>query len=304
MSVAKELSLIVNGKAAGNPDLRLAVEQCRSEGAEISVHVTWEAGDAARFAQELGEQKVSRLIAVGGDGTVSEVVQGLMELKDASATSVGVVPFGTANDFANGCGIPIGDPMAALQLALSATPVAIDIACCNDRCFLNVASGGFGAEVTTNTPDGLKKALGGAAYSIVGLISAIAASPDHARIVDPDGAIQQDNLLVVAVGNGRLAGGGFQVAPNAFLNDGMLDVLGIEDVDVTRLGQIFSEMKEMNAETNEFVHSVQLPAVRIESNSLMQMNLDGEPIRAESFEFRIIPKALKFLLPKDAPIQR
>ena len=146
--VSPPMRLIVNGKAASSPELRTAVNQLREKGHCLEVRVTWEGGDAARLAQEAQRDNVEVVIAAGGDGTINEVVTGLMQSADEPNVAVGVVPFGTANDFAHGCGIPIGDPLAALELILSTKPTPIDVACCNDRYFLNVASGGFGAEVT------------------------------------------------------------------------------------------------------------------------------------------------------------
>ena len=107
--------LIVNGKAAGSPELRAAVSHMRGQGTEIEVRVTWESGDAARYAQQASKDQVDIIVAAGGDGTINEVVDGLMRMSGEPSVAVGVIPFGTANDFANGCGIPLGDPLAALQ---------------------------------------------------------------------------------------------------------------------------------------------------------------------------------------------
>jgi lipid kinase YegS len=296
------MRLIVNGKAAGNLELRAAVTQLRNQGHTLEVRVTWEVGDAARLAQEALQDNVDVVIAVGGDGTINEVVTGLLQSSNKASVAIGVVPFGTANDFANGCGIPIGDPLAALQLIASTDPVPIDVACCNDRYFVNVASGGFGAEVTANTPPEMKRALGGAAYSLMALATAMKMSPYHARVTTPDGEDHQGQLFVVAVGNGRQAGGGFQVAPDAVLDDGLLDVMGIVDVEVTQLGTVFAELANMTAPGNKYVKYAKLSAFRIESDEPLQMNLDGEPMRDTTFEFRVIPRALRFILPPEAPL--
>ena len=296
------MRLIVNGKAAGSPELRAAVAEVRNLGHEIDVRVTWEGGDAARLAQEALRDEVDVVVAAGGDGTINEVVTGVMQTSEQPPVAIGVVPFGTANDFANGCGIPIGDPLAALKLIASAESVPIDIACCNDRYFVNVASGGFGAEVTATTPPELKRALGGAAYSLMGLVTAMKMEPYHARVTIPNGEVVEAELFVVAVGNGRQAGGGYRVAPDALLNDGLLDVMGIVDLDVKQLGAVFSELNDMTAPQNRYVKYARLAAFRIDSDQPLQMNLDGESLRDTSFDFRILPRALDFILPKGAPL--
>src|SRR5438876_12156159 len=102
--MSKRVQLILNGKAAGNDALQTAIARQREIGHRIEVRVTSEKGDARRFVSEAGE--VDLLIAAGGDGTLNEVVHGLMDLSVVARPILGVVPLGTANDFATGCGIP------------------------------------------------------------------------------------------------------------------------------------------------------------------------------------------------------
>src|SRR6266699_6097376 len=120
---SRKVQLILNGKAAGNDALQTAVARQRAAGHSIEVRVTSEKEDARRFVAETGE--VDLLIAAGGDGTLNEVVHGLMELPMAARPALGVVPLGTANDFATGCGIP-RDPEQALALCIEGKEVLID----------------------------------------------------------------------------------------------------------------------------------------------------------------------------------
>ena len=149
MSPSKlSLRLIVNGKAAADPTLRAAVSELRESGQAAEVRATWEGGDAGRFASEAVNDGVDVIIAAGGDGTVNEVAAGMLSVQVPSPSALAVVPYGTANDFATGIGIPKGDPLAALQLAATGDATPIDIGRVNGRIFVNVTSGGFGAEVT------------------------------------------------------------------------------------------------------------------------------------------------------------
>src|SRR5438128_10286644 len=141
---SRQVQLILNGKVAGNDALRAAVVGQREAGHRSEVRVTWEKGDARRFASEAGE--VDLLIAAGGDGTLNEVVHGLMDLSIVARPVLGVVPLGTANDFATGCGIP-HDPEQALALCMEGKEVAVDVGKANEHWFLNAASIGFGAEI-------------------------------------------------------------------------------------------------------------------------------------------------------------
>ncbi|MEX2112829.1 MAG: YegS/Rv2252/BmrU family lipid kinase, partial [Pirellulales bacterium] len=215
----RSLCLVVNGKAAGDAALRVGVHHLREQGHTLDVRVTWEKGDAARWAAEAARQGIDVVAAAGGDGTLSEVVHGIVSLEKPAETAVAVVPYGTANDFATGCGIAKGNPLAALLLAAHGAIQRIDVGKVNDHHFINVASGGFGAQVTAETPAPLKKALGGAAYSLMGLITAAKMTPYEGQLITPDGA-ERHSMLLMAVGNGRLAGGGYAVTPRAILNDG------------------------------------------------------------------------------------
>ena len=94
--------------------------QIRDEGYPLEVRVTWEFGDAARYAAEAMADGIEVVIAGGGDGTVNEVVNGIISTNPSPEIGVAVIPYGTANDFATSCGIPVGDPLAALQLAAEA----------------------------------------------------------------------------------------------------------------------------------------------------------------------------------------
>jgi len=129
--------LILNGKSAANPQVRDAVQKLREQGRPLEVRVTWEDGDALRFTREACADGIERVVAGGGDGTVNEVVNGLMTCDENSRTALGILPLGTANDFATGCEIP-GTPYEALELATGEAPVPVDVARVNDKFFISV----------------------------------------------------------------------------------------------------------------------------------------------------------------------
>src|SRR5438093_8685965 len=196
---SRKVQLILNGKVAGNDALRTAVVRQRVVGHGIEVRVTSEKGDARRFVSEAGE--VDLLIAAGGDGTLNEVVHGLMGLPRKARPVFGVVPLGTANNFATGCGIP-RDPETALALCLQGKAVPIDVGKANEHWFLNVASAGFGAEVTATTSPELKRLLGPAAYTVMGTILAMNLHHYHGTLILPGREISGGGPVAI-VGNGR-----------------------------------------------------------------------------------------------------
>lgn len=296
----RSLRVVLNGKSAALPEVREAIFACRKAGHDVEVRVTWEGGQAAEFAEEAARQGRDIVIAAGGDGTVSDVAAGVLAAGSDVPTAIGIIPLGTANDFATACGIP-REPSAALELAVRQAPRPIDVGTVNDRPFINVASAGIGAQITAETPAGVKRVLGGAAYSLVGIFKAFTMTPHEGRLITPEGTYS-GKMMLMAIGNSRLAGGGFRVAPRALLDDGLLDLVIVPDVTIPETGSIVSEMIRLETEEPQQVVYRQLPSFTIESNHEIPMNLDGEPIHANRFEVGILPRRLKFLLPPEAPL--
>lgn len=152
----RKAMLILHGKQAMNEDLRSAVHDLRGTGWALDVRVTWEAGDAQRLVGEALSAGYSHIVAGGGDGTLRDVAEA-MGLAGADA-SLALLPLGTANDFARAAGIPL-EPAAALAL-LSTPAQAVDLGQAGDQLFLNMATGGFGSQVTASTSEDLKKCWG------------------------------------------------------------------------------------------------------------------------------------------------
>ena len=294
---SKRVHLILNGKVAGNDDLRAAVAWQRALRHRIDVRVTWERGDARRFVSEAGQ--VDLLIAAGGDGTLNEVVHGLMDLSKAERPTLGIVPVGTANDFANGCGIP-RDPQQALSLCMKGEAVPIDVGKANDHWFINAASSGFGAKVTATTSPELKRLLGPAAYTLMGAILAINLHHYQGRLILPNREITGSGPVAI-VGNGSQAGGGIQVAPRAYIDDGLLDVLVVRQVPPTALIAAARELQQLPPD-GEYISYLQTPWLEVHPEEEIPVNLDGEPLRFSTVRYEAVPKAIQLILPPNCQL--
>ncbi len=158
--------LILHGKQALNEDVRDAVADKRNQGWELDVRVTWEGGDAQRLVSEALAAGHRHIVAGGGDGTLRDIAEAL-----ALASQ-------------------------ALRL-MDVEPSAVDLGEVGGKLFLNMATGGFGSQVTANTSEDLKKVLGGAAYLFTGLT----------RFSELHAAHGRGDLLALGIGNGRQAGG-------------------------------------------------------------------------------------------------
>jgi lipid kinase YegS len=300
---SSDVCLILHGKAAGREDVRVAVGAIREQGSSIDVRVTWESGDAYRFARDAADAGCLVVIAGGGDGTVNEVVRGVADAASTSSKlpSLAVLPLGTANDLAHACNIPL-EPLAALQLAVTAPAVAVDIGKANQRSFLNVATGGFGTQVTVATPNRLKAILGSAAYLVTGLRHFTSIKPAHARVWGPD--FEWDGaFLVLAVGNGGQAGGGHQLCPKAMINDGMLDVSLLPRSPNEEIADVLDALLHEGLDAvRRTIVSARVPWLQIESAEVIQINLDGEPIAETHFRFDSVPGHITMKLPLDCPL--
>jgi lipid kinase YegS len=294
---------VLHGKAAMRDDVREAVRAAREGGFPVDVRVTWEGDDASRFAREAAQAGYEIVVAGGGDGTVNAVVAGLMGVAGESRASpiLAILPLGTANDLARACGIPL-DPLAAMRLAVSGPTSVVDVGQANGKRFVNVATGGFGTQVTVATPAELKRILGGAAYLLTGLTHFSSIRPEHGRVSGP-GLAWEGAFLVLAVGNGRQAGGGHPLCPEAMLDDGLLDVRLLPQLPKEELPEALRILlRDGIGGVRRTLVGARVPWLEIETGESLQINLDGEPLTGTRFRFELLPRRLPMKLPAGCPL--
>ena len=178
-------------------------------------------GDAARTARELAPQ-FDRVICAGGDGTLSEVAAGLMDLE--SPPPLGYIPFGSTNDCATTMKLPRKPREAALIAAGTGVPTPIDIGLLNDTPFVYVAAFGAFTKVAYDTPQELKNTFGHLAYIFAGIASLPTIAPYH-MAVEYDGQVLEDDFYFGMVSNSQSIGG---IKPpkveQVVLDDGLFEV--------------------------------------------------------------------------------
>ena len=288
--------LILHGKQALNAEVRTAVEARRAQGWQLDVRVTWEAGDAQRLVNEALAAGYPTLIAGGGDGTLRDVAEAMALAK--TQASLALLPLGTANDFARAAGVAL-EPQAALAL-LDEPAQPIDLGEVDGQVFLNMATGGFGSNVTANTSEELKRVLGGAAYFLTGLTRFAEVRSSFGRFAGPDFQWEGE-FLALGIGNGRQAGGGHLLCPQAQVNDGLLDVCIVPaatDV-VGTLGTLLSG--GING-LQSIAVSARVPWLEVEAPEGLDLNLDGEPMESRQLRFVALPAALRVHLPAQSPL--
>jgi diacylglycerol kinase (ATP) len=238
---------------------------------------------------------VDRLIVGGGDGTLGTVAARLT----LSPVLLGVIPLGTANDFARTLGIP-GDLARAAEIAAGANVRPIDMACANNTYFLNVASVGLSVATAALMSHRLKRWLGPAAYAVAGAL-AFARHPTFTTRLDSPGGSSELVVHQLVVGNGRFYGGGVLVSRESTLDDGTLAVytLGargrwglLRTIALLRLRFPLNRPGDIFLQTPE-VYATTWPAG-------LPVNLDGEIRTRTPVRFSVVPGALQVLAPVES----
>jgi len=282
--------LILHRKSANEPYVKEAVKAVKKAGIKLRVLVPFNKAEKPRVVSEALERGATRIIAGGGDGTINAVANALIgKGTEKPEATLGVFPLGTANDFARGLGLPTNDLSGCLRMACTCEGRYIDVGVMNKRFFINVASLGFGAEITASTPIELKKKFGGGAYTLMGMVKAMNLTPYTGRLLIPGHDPVAGNILFGAVGNNHFAGGGFDIAPQARLDDGLLDLTAIMHGTGFSLPKLARELETPTNPDNQFVYYRQLPEFTIEADQPLHCNLDGEPVSKQRLEFNTLP---------------
>lgn len=293
--------LIVNTGDSGELEqLRAEVVRLRREGHAVTARVTFEGGDARRFAAEAAAAGFDLVIAAGGDGTVNEAANGLHAHR-ASGTAraprvprLGIIPLGTGNDLAAALEIPGGVP-EAVRTAVQGRPVEVDVGMVGDRCFLNVSTGGFGAEATEEAPAEVKRVLGPLAYLVTGARKFASLEVSSARFTGEE-TLYEGPFLLFAVGNSRRTGGGNWLTPRADLSDGLLDLCVVKELSRVEFLRLLPELRTGRHLDHPAVLYRQVPRVTVESEDELSVNADGEPLSGRRFEYRVSPYRLELMV--------
>lgn len=251
-----------------------------------TVHWTTSPGDGVRAARE---STATRLIAVGGDGTLGEVVNGARERE------IGLIPCGTGNDFARHVGIPL-DPEQALSMALQTPTKSTDVISLGDRLCLNVVACGFDAEVGEKVNRGYRWAKGTLAY-VTALVQSLGSYRPTALTLTVDGEVHHLKAAICAIGNGSQYGGGMRIAPNALVDDGLLDVVVIGELGRLDLIRQFPTLFKGTHVQHPEVKVFRGRSAHVEAERPLPVLSDGDLFGRTPFAAEILPGALAFVRP-------
>jgi len=275
------VKLIVNpyadlGRAwRATADLRPVVDEIGGADWSGTVYPT----HAIEIARDAAEEGYETVIAVGGDGTVHEVVNGLMQAQTSKRPRLGIVPMGSGNDFAYSLGIP-RDPAEALRRIKIASPHPIDVAHLQDNhgrteYWNNTLGIGFDTTVTLRS----RKVpfLTGFPVYFIAVVQTILLNHDALHMqITTDRETWEDDLLALVLCNGSREGGGFRVSPNSSPNDGTLDYMSVRKISRPRMFRILPElMKGTHARFPE-VRMGSFTHFNVQSKQPMIIHVDGE----------------------------
>lgn len=279
--------------------LRAAVEAVRSAGHRVGVRLTFEGGDARRFARSAARAGWDVVVAAGGDGTVNEVVNGLARVP--GRTLMAVVPMGTANDFASALGVP-EDLEAALRLAAEGPARAVDVARVNRRCFINVSTGGFGADTSQEASRALKKHLGGFAYVLSGVENMMKFEVHSARFSVGGEVVHDGEYIFFAVGNARQTGGGTPLTPLAEVGDGRLDIMLVHGMSRLQFMALLPDLRAGTHLDSPHVSYFRADRFDVEDAGDIVVNADGEHVAGESYHYDVLARPLHVVTGATDPI--
>jgi YegS/Rv2252/BmrU family lipid kinase len=260
----------------------------------FDVELTRGPRDAERIAREGVRAGVERVIVAGGDGTVNEVVTGLLSAELGARADFGVLPLGTGGDFARSLGIPRHLDDALSLLAAGASRRIEDAASRKAIAyFVNVASLGIGGLVD-QLVNRTTKRLGGTASFLIGTMKALARYRNAHVTLRVDGEVVHDAPLVLAAAaNGRYFGGGMHIAPEARFDDGLLDIVLVPDVPkrtlLAKLPLLYAG-KHLHDPVGRFLRGRVIVAEAAPGTVLL--DIDGEALGSLPARIEVMPGAL------------
>jgi YegS/Rv2252/BmrU family lipid kinase len=270
----------------------------RENGLSFDFQYTEGVGHASELARLAASDGYRFLVAVGGDGTINEVANGLLNSPDADATTLGVVSTGTGNDFIRSMGIP-RDYIKACKCVMGNHRSLIDVGLVEfkqngktaRRYFINGAGVGFDAEVT-ETSHRMPRLVNNTVPFVLSLLKTLPTYRNKDVQMSIDGRQEKRRVLSVIVSNGAYFGGGMRIAPQAELNDRHLDVLTIGDVGKAELLQVFPRVYKGTHITHPKVRMEKADKITIECDQRILLQADGELLGEGPVTFQVVPAAL------------
>jgi diacylglycerol kinase (ATP) len=268
------------------------IDVCRANDTECTIEYTQSRGHATELARQASANNFDFVVAVGGDGTVNEVAQGLI----GTNLPMGIIPKGSGNGLARHLGIPISVPLSLARL-FESNVVAMDTFTVNGKLSLNVSGIGFDGHIANLFGETAKRGLGGYVKLTVNEFFQFKEFEAQLRI---GSETITRTAFVMAIANSSQYGNNARIAPLASVCDGILHISVLKKVPAYRLDFVYSFFTG-RIHRSDYCEVLEAKNLTITTNKSMAYHVDGEPSGvADRFEIKLQPGNLKMLVPKNA----
>lgn len=258
---------------------------------EISARFTKGKEDAVKFAQEAIDENIDRLVVIGGDGTVNEVVHGIVERE--SMIPLTIIPGGTTNDFAKYMGLEKND-WDLFSTIVSDKTKDVDVGVCNGKHFINVGAVGVFTDVAHNTPTALKSMFGRTAYILKGISEITPENLQPMNLNISSSEYTEDvRAYLFLISNTKSIGGFDKMAPLASVSDGKLDCIIIKDMPIKDLLSCFVKVRAGEHINHDGVVYFQTDNLKISCDEEVELDIDGEYFGDLPAHFEVKPRSLR-----------
>ena len=272
------------------------LEKLEIAGYEASCHATTGAGDATRAAITAVERKYDIVIAVGGDGTLNEVVAGISQCENRP--KLGLIPMGTTNDFARAVHIPrkIDE---AIDIIIKGDTIPVDVGLMNnEKYFINIAAGGRLTELTYEVTSKMKTILGPVAYYVKGIEMIPSIKATHMRF-EVDDEVFEGNKMMFLCALTNSVGGFERIAPDASINDGYFTVMILDECSLPEFARVITLAARGEHLKDPRLIYRKARRVKVTTNGEVHMNLDGEYGGDAPAEFVNLKRHIEVFVPID-----
>ena len=264
------------------------IERCQDKGFQITAVRASKGAQIEKVLESIDQSEYDRIIACGGDGTLNICVNSM--LRHDIHLPLGLVPAGTANDFAYYFEIP-SEINAALEIALGNKTTKADVGTVNNKYFINVAALGAMVDVSQKTDPYVKNAIGPLAYYLRAAAELNQVHPIKIRMTTPE-EVMDEEIYFMTVCNGESAGGFRKLSPHSMMNDGKLDVIAFRKMPLLEFGPLLMEVIAGRHPDNKHVIYFQTPSLTIESEEDIPTDIDGEHGEKLPLQFGVLKQRL------------
>jgi len=295
------------GKGKGKKDWNRISEILTANGIKYSVRFTERKGEATEFTRELIAGGYKRIISIGGDGTLNEIVNGIFTQDHRSPSEIilSMIPVGTGNDWGRMFGIPLVYEGSAQVISEEKTMLhdigVIDYSSGKEkqrRYFLNIAGMGFESVVVFKTNKQKEKGKSSKAIYFINLLSSLISYRNTKAEITIDGKTSMARIFSINVGNGRYCGGGMRQTPDAIPDDGLLDITVIKEMGRLEIIRNLNLLYDGTILSHPKVDGYRSDNLKVSSESLLYVEADGESLGHGPAEFGIIPSAINIVYGK------